>query len=435
MPEALRALRKAGNGLGSWDSTGDGRDSGHCQVETRPKAVRTRRRFRTRPQRHVYRVGVFALVLVSLFSLRILSSVGWDPTVFIGFGVEAQTTTEYAEDRLGEVFLRLNHGHDGKTFFVQANDPLLLNPAENALILEAPAYRSHRMMYPFIAGGAGLFGPEVIIWSLLIVNLLAFGFGSWAVGDIASSLGRSPWWGLAFLFNIGFLSAFAVGAAGVLAGAFTFWGVAMIMKGKTPWAILFLVLAALTRDTALIVALGVAVWLWRTGDRRRSMVAFGLPAAALGVWAVYVQWRLEWTTEVQVGSFGFPLQGLMEALPGWTRDPIHLVAGSAMVVLLILSFRRVLRQPSLIGWAFAGYVIMAILMVEDVWAAYWDSTRVMAPLITAFVLQIIASPSPPRRSTMAIESHWPGPRAAGSIPTHGNGTKLANPRKKSSITS
>ena len=50
-----------------------------------------------------------------------LAASEWDPTVFVGFGEDATATTEYAEERLGEVILRESQGHDGKYFLFTAD--------------------------------------------------------------------------------------------------------------------------------------------------------------------------------------------------------------------------------------------------------------------------------------------------------------------------
>ena len=130
-------------------------------------------------------VAVVALVIAVLPAIRLLAFADWDPTLFVGFGVEEPLTLDYGEEKLGrEVSVRNGEGHDGKFFFVQSNDPLILDPDENASILDRPVYRSQRMLYPVVAGGAGLFSADVIVWSLLIVNIVFIALGSARLRDV-----------------------------------------------------------------------------------------------------------------------------------------------------------------------------------------------------------------------------------------------------------
>jgi hypothetical protein len=39
-----------------------------------------------------------------------------------------------------------------------------------------------------------------------------------------------------------------------------------------------------------------------------------------------------------------------------------------------------------VGWAFLGFVALALVFTEQVWRSYFDITRAIAPVITSFVL-------------------------------------------------
>ena len=168
-----------------------------------------------------------------LLAVRLLAVSDWDPTAFTAFGDESTAITSYAEDLLGrEVLTREFQGHDGKFFFVQSNDPWIIDPDENAQVLDRPLYRSQRMLYPVLAGGGGLFGPEAVVWAMLVVNLIAMGVGTWVTSQIAIEMGGSPWWGLAFALNLGFISEINIGGAGVVAAAAAFGAVLMFMRER-----------------------------------------------------------------------------------------------------------------------------------------------------------------------------------------------------------
>jgi hypothetical protein len=334
-------------------------------------------------------VGLGALLLSTLLAIRVLSEVGWDPTHFVAFGREQDSTRDYAEERLGDVSLRAGLGHDGKFFFVQANDPWIVDPETNARVLDRPLYRSQRMFYPVLASGGGVLGPQAIVWGMLIVNLLATAAGTWATAGIASEMGGSPWWGLAFALNVGFISELNIGGAGVVAAAAAFTAVLLTMKGQLPWAIALLTIACLAREAMLIAAAGTALWLWLANRRRWALGAALVPGLAVLAWAAYLRIRIgDGLVTPEVQEIGWPLVGFVEAFESWSRNPINLAVGVTMLVMFVLFTRRVLLGRQLVGWAFLGFVVLGIVFTEQVWESYFDITRAVAPVITSFVLLV-----------------------------------------------
>jgi len=338
-------------------------------------------------------VGLVATLLVSLVAVRVWSTFDRDPTIFVAFGMDSTEINEYAEAKLGrEVAKRLGLGHDGKYFFVQANDPLVLEPEENVAVIDRPLYRSQRMLYPVLAGAGGLFSADVIVWALLIINLIAIGVGSWAVAHLALEMGGSAWWGLAFALNIGFISEMNIDGAGVVAAAAAFGAVVLLLKQRLGWAIALLVIAVLSREAMLIAAAGSAFWLWRKGERRDALLVVGIPVAAVALWAVYLRLRIDFDTGLsEVQEIGLPFAGFINAFEIWVDNPLNLVAGVAIMLLLLLYTRRVLISGQLVGWAFLGFVPLAILFTQQVWQRYFDITRAVAPVLTAFVLLVFVA--------------------------------------------
>ncbi len=333
-------------------------------------------------------VAAVGLVMTCVYVTAQLAGQGWDPTWFTAFGEEDQATRAFAEERLGEVILRPQLGHDGRFFFVQANDPWVVSPDDHASILDRPLYRAQRMLYPLLAGGFGGFAPDTTTWAMIVVNVLALTAGTWAVADIARQLGGSPWWGLAFLLNVGFAAELNIGGAGILAGAQAFGGVAALLRDRMPIAVLLLTLAALSREVMLIAAAGSALWLW-TKHRRRAAVLTGLiPLTAVVAWGFYLRSTIDLLpppTEVQ-DSLGLPFVGLARAFQAWASSPLDLAVGVMVILILIVFTRRAMIDRGVVGLAFLGFVPLTFLLSEPVWHSYFDISRAIAPVITAFVL-------------------------------------------------
>lgn len=330
---------------------------------------------------------VFSVVIVGLGLFR----TDWDPTLFVGFGEEAAATTEYAEERLGEVILRPVQGHDGKYFFVQANDPWVLEPDNNASVLDHPIYRSQRMLYPLLAGGLGFFGPQTIVWALVVVNIVAMGVGTMATSRVAQRIGGSPWWGLAFVANFGLLFTLTNDDAGIVAAALAFWALAMLYEGRLGPAVAFLAAAALTREVMIVCAVGLAVWAWSVGKRRTALYLISVPALFMAGWTVYLRARLG-ADGSSPDAIGWPFVGMGRAVSSWLENPLVAVAGVAVILIMVLYLVRFAGTRSSLGWMFLGFIPLATVLSDNVWREIFDFSRAVAPLLTAAILLVFVEP-------------------------------------------
>lgn len=343
-------------------------------------------------------MGLLGLLLSVLLVVSSLSEFDWNPTLFVGFGEEALLTTQYAEERLeDELFLRARQGHDGKFFFVQANDPWLLDASANAAILDYPIYRSQRMLYPALAGGLGFLGPQGVVWGLLVVNVLAMTLGTWAVARIAVHLGGSALWGLAFVGNLGLLYALTSDTADIVAGALAFGALVFLYRDRVPFAAALLAAAVLTREVMIVTAIGVAVWLLVQRRRRAAVLVLGIPSLAMAAWHIYMRTRLN-PEESSPDALSAPFVGLARAVPEWLDDTLVSLTGAVVLALIVIYLIRWVRSKSLLGWGFVGFVPLAAVLSGRVWLEIFDYTRALAPFLTAAVLLIFVESRVTRRS-------------------------------------
>jgi hypothetical protein len=258
------------------------------------------------------------------------------------------------------------------------------------------------MLYPLLAGAGGALAPEAVVWGLLASNILALGAGTWATALLARHMGLSRWWGLAFGLNPGVLSELVIDGAGIVAAAAAFGAVAFILKDRVGHAVLLLTLAALSREAMLLAALGCAWWLWRQrGASRKAIMVAAVPIVGVMLWALYLRWRIGWDAGVsQVEEIGWPFIGFAQAMETWIGDPLSLAIGIVLLALLMVYAVRVFVSRELVGWAFLGFVGLGVLFTEQVWRNYFDITRAVAPVITAFVLLIVASRSNSQRTSV-----------------------------------
>ena len=339
-------------------------------------------------------VSLVVLGLMTLFVIRNLAASEWNPTVFLAIGAEVAPTRDYAVDLLGEdVNFRAGRGHDGKFFFAQANDPFLLAPDDHAAVLDRPVYRSQRVLFPLLAGVGGILPPWGVVWGMLTLSVISIAAGTFATALVAQGMGASAWWGLAFGLNIGVISELLVGGAGHLGLALMMFGVAALQRSSIGWSIAAMTGAVLAREVLLIGVAGVAFWLWRRSQPRWALLHVVVPSLAVIAWGAYVRARIGWMTGIsEVEEIGLPFSGFIGAARLWPTSPYDMMVGVTIITILILFVRRFLVSPEwLVGYVAVGFVPVAVLLTRQVWFSYFDITRAVAPVITAFLLMAFAA--------------------------------------------
>lgn len=334
-------------------------------------------------------VVLVALVIATIAAVRLLAVSEWDPTAFTAFGEDAVEITAYAEGHLGrEVLTRDLQGHDGKFFFVQANDPLILEPEKNAAVLDRPVYRSQRMFYPLIAGGVGLFSPNLIVWALVVINIVGLAVGSWAIGSIATKHGASPWWGLAFILNGGLLSELYIDGAGVLAFALACVGVLALEEKRPGIAAALFVAAALTRE-AMLSFIGLVALFWMIRKKAIPWL-LAVPAGVTALlWGLYVRAQIDLpTASDQVREITLiPFSGLIEAVTSGIAQVEDYLLMLIFVFLLVLVPVRAWKSEVYLTWGAVGFAVLAPFLTIYVWQKSFDISRALAPLVTAFLIE------------------------------------------------
>ncbi|HEX7097885.1 MAG TPA: hypothetical protein VF377_01485 [Acidimicrobiia bacterium] len=339
-----------------------------------------------------FRVGLVGLVVGVLAAVQILVAFEWDPAAFVKFGEEDPVLLAYAEQWIGEdVLLAPALGHDGKFFFMQAMDPFYLEPGKHAAFLDRPAYRAQRMLYPTLASLGGLLDSRGVQWGLVIVNVLALCIGTYFTARVAQLMGGPAWLGLAFALNPGLLSEIAIDGGGVVATAGLMAGVFGILRRNTWWAVLGFTAGALARETMILAAVGVIGFqIWK--QKKLPGWPWALPFAAVGCWWVFLRLRLEEGLGQDLQAVDLPLVGFVKAMRRWMTGAdlaLDMALGLLILAVCVVVLYRALTRPTVLGASVAGLAALALLMSEPVWYRYFDSSRAVAPVLTAFIVMTI----------------------------------------------
>ncbi|MEQ8839438.1 MAG: hypothetical protein RIB98_00505 [Acidimicrobiales bacterium] len=347
--------------------------------------------FRTLPLRVI---AAALLVGCAVIGGSLLGHEG-DITGLVKFGSapDAQPITEHVEAEMGREIATVDaEGHDGKYFYLQALDPLYLTPDRHAALLDRPVYRGQRMLFPLVAGAGGLVPPTALPWTMAITNLFAIALGTAATARLARRLGGSEWWGLAFALNVGIIFEFDISGAGILAFAAALWGTVALEERDDRRAAVWFTVAVLAREVMFLYLAGAL--LLRLVRTRRIPWLIGIPPTiAAGAWAVYLRLRLTSGSGVdEVQEFGPPFGGMAGAYENWIENPVDLAVILALIAIMPMLIVRAIRRPTYLTWGSLGFVVLAVFFSRQVWWRFFDISRAIAPVLTAYLVATFAAP-------------------------------------------
>jgi hypothetical protein len=331
-----------------------------------------------------------------------------DPTVFVAFGDQSPIQTPYGIRQLGSVTTRHGGGHDGQSFFIQANDPWYLEPELHAALLDRPLYRAQRMLFPMVAGGFGLFSPWTVVWAMLATNVLALAIGAFLAAKLAAVWGGPPWLGLWVPLNVGLLFELDIGGSGILAYTCCLAALYALTRERIWLASVLFAAGALSRETMVAFAVGV-FFLWWLEGRRALWPIVLTPLGAMGVWDAYLWFRLQGIPGVGggTGNFGLPFLGAMEASGSWIHQPLDLLLSLLFIAVVVAFVPLAVRGRLPIAWGALPFAALAIVLSVNVWREPFNSARAIAPIFTALPFSILLPPAPETASTLVQRARRP----------------------------
>jgi hypothetical protein len=169
-------------------------------------------------------------------------------------------------------------GFDGQQTYAIAREFPHVRRAEQ--YLDVPRYRLMRILQPALAAPAGR--GNALVLTLLGISIVGLGLLAGSLADLAQRHGRPPVMG--YIAALPALAPVLVLTVEPLAYGLAFAGVALADRRRfVPAAVMFC-LAALTRETAVVVAGAVATGLWLSGERRGSAIVALPPAIVTFSW-------------------------------------------------------------------------------------------------------------------------------------------------------
>lgn len=240
-----------------------------------------------------------------------------------GFLVDAGRTYGNPAHLPSGVPVHPGNGYDGQFMYRLAQDPFDLRLHAPGIRLDN-AFRLGRIGYPLVAWLLSFGGRTVLVPTALLLVGIASLAGLAAIGAAQARAHGLAWgWGLlicwpGLLFSIDFDLAEPLEVLLVVAGFVA------LQRGRAAWATAALSLAVLTRETAVLAVLAVALWhLPRLLRRRVSTtdLAWVVPLVVFTGWQLLcrsVTGQLPLTSDTGSNSQA-PFTGIVQAWSHWKR--------------------------------------------------------------------------------------------------------------------
>ena len=325
-------------------------------------------------------------------------------------------------------------GYDGVAFYRLAVNPFTRAKKAYGITLDNPPYRQQRIGYPLLVWMASLGNARAVPAMMVIVNVIALIAIAAIGGALAQQFQFSGLWGVALALYPGFLLTLSRDTSEIVACAFMLATALALSRQRFTGAVILLTCAVLTRETALLIAVALAIaYAWtrsssalrasfpralgegtqpssslapRSGERvpkagEGLALTFAVPIAVYAVWQIILTiiWgRVPLIAGAPATTLPFSefAKFLAAAAPRrlyiqrlYFMESIYL---ALLVILAVIVWRR---SRAALEWrlAWIGYLAIAAVMPHTIWIEDFGFLRIFADLFIVTAVLIAASPA------------------------------------------
>ena len=282
-------------------------------------------------------------------------------------------------------------GWDGQYYHEIAHDPLLRR--DTATYIDSARLRYRRILIPAIAHLLAGGNDSLVDAAYHGVIILFFALGGYWLARIAQSSGKPVFLGLAFFFlpaSIASLDRQAVDV-GLLSFCCAF---ALYTRHRIKPRALYavLLLAALVRDTGLLLTAAYCIWLLFEREIKKCAI-FATAAAPAIAWYVFVNGRTK-PYSGDAAPLAIPFAGVLHRMTHPMTyfgnsakvalvQGMDLLAAAGVLLAMLLAFRFVWRRrPDPVEWATLLFALLGIFVWRPAdWLEALDYGRILSPLL------------------------------------------------------
>ncbi len=329
------------------------------------------------PKINRWRFAVLATVIYALIALIPLSSADWDISHFIVAGRQFVNRKHVASPIQ---ISKARSGYDGQFYYRLAVDPDARTRTAYGVTFDAPAWRMQRIGYPLLAHVVSLGRPALVPLALFLINLFGIGLIAFIVKGLQERLRLPAWLPWAVLLWPGLVVTLTHDTTEILALVLLSAAMTAYLSGRTLHYAILAALTCLTRETAILLFAGIALyegirWLRvRTRAQFCSVLASGLVFVPFLIWRelVTLRWGISPQQAGGSGNIGIPFGGMAQTLAacfsGEGSVLYHCVMCTAVFAIVGTGVWTAVRLPALwrrndrVPGLLIGWGVMAALL-------------------------------------------------------------------------
>jgi hypothetical protein len=321
---------------------------------------------------------ILTTIIYSVFIILQLKIYNYDITRFIFAG------ERYVDSRLvtQKIFISQGDGYDGQFYYRLAIDPFTKKVIDYGITFDSPMLRQQRILYPLLTRLFTFGSPTLIPFMLVFLNYIVLGLLGWMGGIYVKKLDLHALYGTIFPLFVGFIITLTRNLTEIVEITLIMSFFLLLRQKKHLLSTIFLSLAVLTKETALIVPLAAFFTFLINIKGRKNVFKWYLFTVPVSVYIVYhaylyYTWNGLFAIDDIKGHIGYPLIGFLRFFhrvsPLNTEYDLHYfleiisILIFTVIVGLCLSKSKVciIEKVSWILYLILDFSLTACVWVED----------------------------------------------------------------------
>ena len=275
-------------------------------------------------------------------------------------------------------------GYDGQFFYYMTYDPFLSrfkdNPRKYRLMIDAPPYRYSRIGFSLLTKLFSLDRPKLYPKTMVWLILLSHFFGAFFLVRIVRFYKQNPLWAFLYILIPGFQLSLYRALPESIAGAFLLAGLYFYLEEKPLITSLFFSISFLTRETGVILVLGIILFeLFRRKNIKNALV-LGLSFIPLIFWRFFITLRLFGDYRWQslffgANDFSFPFSGFVKLYKKILADkylkgliPSATIYPIMLTCIFLFSLYFLWKRKDFLSLSLFAFSLVSILLnYEKIW--------------------------------------------------------------------